>query len=133
VNPGPLIMSILRREKSLADCTRRQVGAVLVKDGIIVGKGHNRLPDGSCTEGHCPRGQMSYAEQPPDIGYAASGCFSDHAEDAALRDAGDRAVGAIAYVSEWPCARCYVTLKDAGVIGFIRVELPGEGFQGRLV
>lgn len=123
MNPGPLITLLVQREARQADCSRRKVGAVLVRDGIIVGKGHNFLPLGSCTEGDCPRGRMSYEEQPADVGYEASGCMSLHAEDNALAMAGERAVGAIAYISEWPCPRCEQRLKDAGVIGFIRVDL----------
>ena len=124
MNPGPLIVSLLRREISLADCSRRKVGAALVLNGIIVGKGHNELREGSCQEGDCPRGKMSYEEQPPDVGYEASGCFSVHAEESALAQAGSRAVGALAYVSEWPCPRCERALKDAGILGFIKVDVP---------
>lgn len=124
MNPGPLITGLIRREKSLADCTRRQVGCVIVKHGIIVGKGHNELPEGSCGAGDCPRGRMSYEEQPADVGYEASGCFSHHAEDNALKSAGSRAEGALAYISEWPCPRCEERLKAAGIVGFILVKSP---------
>lgn len=52
-----------------ADCTRRQVGAVIVAaDGSIVSTGYNGLPSGrpGClTAGACPRGQMSYPDAQP--------------------------------------------------------------------
>lgn len=123
MNPGPLITGLLRREVEKADCSRRKVGAVLVKNGIIVGKGHNTLPFDSCEAGACPRGRLTYEEQPPDVGYEASGCHSLHAEDSALAQAGTRAVGAVAYITEWPCPRCESRLKDAGVVGFIKVDV----------
>lgn len=123
MNPGALILGILRREASRADCTRRRVSAVIVLNGVIVGKGHNDLPVGSCRAGDCPRGRLSYDQQPKDVGYEASGCTSLHAEDNALAEAGERAVGAIAYVSEWPCPRCYGRLQEAGVIGVMHVDL----------
>lgn len=122
----PLIQRLLRREVNKADCTRRRVGAVLLLNGVVVGKGHNSLPEGSCLLGDCPRGRMSYAEQPADVGYEASGCHSLHAEDHALAEAGERAVGAIAWVTEWPCPRCYGRLKDAGVAGVMRAVLSEE-------
>ncbi|MFB9662042.1 deaminase [Glycomyces mayteni] len=73
--------------------TAFSVGAVLVKDGRVVGEGWSRAED--------PR---------------------DHAEEVALRHAGAAARGAVAYSSMEPCARrasrpapCAHLLADAGV------------------
>jgi dCMP deaminase len=52
-----------------ADCTRRQVGAVIVaEDGSVVATGYNGLPSGRpgcASAGACPRGQMAYPSEPP--------------------------------------------------------------------
>jgi deoxycytidylate deaminase len=52
-----------------ADCTRRQVGAVIVApDGSIVATGYNGLASGlpgCASAGACPRGQMAYPSEPP--------------------------------------------------------------------
>ncbi|MEZ4503974.1 MAG: bifunctional diaminohydroxyphosphoribosylaminopyrimidine deaminase/5-amino-6-(5-phosphoribosylamino)uracil reductase RibD [Dehalococcoidia bacterium] len=67
------------------------VGAVLVRDGVVVGRGHTQPPGGP------------------------------HAEVMALRDAGDAARGATAYVTLEPCAHhgrtppCTDALIEAGV------------------
>lgn len=124
-DPGALIKGLLRIRKSQADCRRRQVAAVIALDGYVVGTGFNSLPDGSCTEGDCPRGLLSYDEAPRDTGYKnpAHPCHAVHAEEAALREAGEKAVGAIVYVTDWPCDQCYPLLKNAGVAGIIKVVM----------
>lgn len=52
-----------------ADCTRRQVGAVIIaEDGSIVSTGYNGLASGlpgCASAGACPRGQMAYPSPPP--------------------------------------------------------------------
>lgn len=85
------------------------VGCVLVRDGEVVGRGWHQQAGG------------------------------DHAEVAALRDAGERAAGATAYVTLEPCDHtgrtgpCSVALADAG-IGRVVVARrdPVEGHGGGL-
>lgn len=109
------LKSTLKELRRQADCSRRQVGCVLVRDGQVVGRGSNGLPAGSCTGGDCPRGRLSYEEQPAFVGYAETGCTSVHAEVAAITDAGDLASGSVAYVTCPPCDGCAAALKAAGV------------------
>lgn len=123
MNASPLIRAILRLELGKADCSRRRVAAVLVNDGWVCGVGHNTLPEGSCIGGDCPRGRMSYEEQPADVGYEKSGCTSTHAEAMAISQAGALARGSIAYVTEWPCPGCAALLEKAGITKVIKVEV----------
>lgn len=109
------VITALREELAKADCSRRRVAAVVFNGGTIVGRGHNRLQSGSCLDGHCPRGLLSYDQQPKDVGYAESGCTSVHAEVAALADAGSAAVGATLIVTEEPCPDCQIELLVCGV------------------
>ena len=103
-----------------ADCTRRQVGAVIISpDGSVVSTGYNGrasgLP-GCLTDGACPRGQMTYAEQPAGVGYAETSCDAAHAEvNAVIRAGRDRAVGATIYVTDEPCHGCSVLIAAAGI------------------
>ena len=108
----------------LADCSRRRVGAVITLGRDIVGRGSNSLPLGSCLGGDCPRGRMTYEEQPKDVGYAASGCTSIHAEVAAIREAGLLAgPGAALWVTEQPCPDCKEAIAESGIFRVIRVDL----------
>lgn len=120
-----LVRGLLRLEKDKADCRRRSVACVLTLNGVVVGKGHNSLPIGSCLAGECPRGLLSYEEAPKDVGYEnpAHPCYALHAEDDALEEAGVWAQGAIAWITEQPCPRCQQRLKDGGVVDFIVVDL----------
>jgi dCMP deaminase len=103
-----------------ADCTRRQVGAVIVApDGSVVATGYNGLAaglPGCASAGACPRGQMTYAAQPADVGYEATGCRAVHAEvNAIIRAGRDRCVGATIYVTDEPCFHCSVVIEGAGL------------------
>lgn len=122
-----------------ADCTRRQVGAVIVKANRIVATGYNGSPAGgpSCLKGECPRGRhynvgpvyslagvilqcacglawpCSEASTP---GSDYSNCHAIHAEANALLYADrDRTEGATMYVTEEPCADCAKLIKGAGI------------------
>lgn len=109
-------VTALREELAKADCRRRRVAAIIMtREGVIIGRGHNRLPSGSCLDGHCPRGLLSYDQQPKDVGYEASGCTSDHAEVMALGDAGEASFGAIMYTTEVPCPACQVVIMTFGI------------------
>ena len=97
------------------ECTRRQVGAVIVKNHTIVSTGYNGSAPGekSCLDGHCPRASSNAA---PGVGYAASGCTVIHAEaNAVIRAGRDRCLGAAIYITDEPCELCAPLIKAAGI------------------
>jgi dCMP deaminase len=62
VRPGwdDYFLNIAQAVSARADCTRRQVGAVIVRERRIVSTGYNGAPSGhlGClSDGACPRGQ----------------------------------------------------------------------------
>lgn len=96
-----------------ADCTRRKVGAIIVRpDHTIVATGYNGAASGlpGClTAGACPRGQKSAEEVAPTSSYdtGAGKCIALHAEqNAVLRASWDQMQGAIMYVTCEPCEGC---------------------------
>ncbi|MFG3200340.1 deoxycytidylate deaminase [Streptomyces sp. NPDC048208] len=100
-----------------ADCTRAQVGAILVSRDHRVSIGYNGLPAGipGCkTAGNCPRGKLSSTECRPDSNYA--NCAADHAEyNAITRARPEDLPGATLYVTRSPCPQCRTLIDSAGI------------------
>lgn len=123
-----------------ADCTRRAVGAVIVKGNRIVSTGYNGAPAGSqgCLEGACPRGRHYPVEEEgvlvhlcgcggiwPCPEYARpmtayDNCISVHAEANALLYADrDKCEGAVMYLTCEPCNDCKKLISASGIANVI--------------
>ncbi|MGW0930652.1 deoxycytidylate deaminase [Streptomyces sp. NPDC002644] len=110
-----------------ADCTRAQVGAVLVSRDHRVSIGYNGLitgVPGCATAGNCPRGQMSIEEIPRDSDY--SNCAATHAERNAIERARPEDLpGSTLYVTRSPCPACQTLIRSVGIA---RVVIPEGEF-----
>lgn len=130
-----------------ADCTRRQVGYVLVDHGHrIISTGYNGTNPGQlgCLRGACPRGRHhnialdggpgecacgagwpceKAAEPGSSYDTGAGSCIALHAEANALLYAGRSVEYATAYGTDWPCDGCLRLLHGAR-IG--RIVTPAE-------
>lgn len=115
-----------------ADCTRRRVGSVVVRDHKIVSTGYNGAPQGApgcLTDGACPRGRSGV---PPGSNYddGPGRCIAVHAEMNAILYAGrDGCLGSTLYVTDAPCFWCQKTIRAAGLA---RVVWPGHQVDLRL-
>jgi dCMP deaminase len=111
-----------------ADCTRAQVGALLVSRDHRVTPGYNGLPSGipgCASAGNCPRGRLTTEECARDSNYA--NCAARHAEDNAItRARPEDLLGATLYVTRAPCPSCQTLIKAAGIA---RVVTPGGDFD----
>lgn len=119
-------MAIADVIKSRADCTRRQVGCVIVKRNRIISTGYNGAPSGEpgcATAGACPRGKFTHAQVPRDTDYNHVPCIAVHAEANALIYAREDLRGATAYVTDTPCPQCAGQLRGAGIS---RIVTPHE-------
>lgn len=125
-------LALARTVSLRADCTRRQVGAIILDPNHrIVGAGYNGaapgLP-GCLTDGACPRGQSDVA---PGSSYdtGAGTCIALHAEqNAVLRASWADMAGSTLYVTDEPCEGCSRTLSGTPIA---RVVWPGGNRRNR--
>ena len=135
-------LGIAQAVAARADCTRRQVGAVIVRDHRIVATGYNGAPPrhpGCLSAGACPRGRhflsvapLCFCGQPwpcpetvePDSSYdtGPGACIALHAEQNAIMYAGiDGCLDSTLYVTDNPCDGCMRMIRASGLI---RVRTP---------
>lgn len=128
-------MGLARAAGARGDCTRRQVGAVVVYDHHVYGTGYNGSVRGSrlsCLNGDCPRGKHYRIEDTfggwercacgnavwpcpyhvePGSSYETGpgACIAIHAEQNSLIDALRHGLppGGSIYVTEKPCDACF--------------------------
>ena len=101
-----------------ADCSRRKVGAVLVKNNRIRATGYNGSPPGKpgcLTDGACPRAKS-------DVLYGSSydtgpgACIAIHAEqNAILYSTPEERDGATLYITDVPCDGCRRLISGSGI------------------
>ena len=105
--------------KTRADCLRRQVGSVIVKDFRIISTGYNGTPHKikNCSQGGCLRckkrdkGEINWYE------YEES-CICIHAEQNAICQAAKLGIsieGATLYCRMTPCRTCAMIIINSGI------------------
>lgn len=100
---------------SRSNCSRRHVGAVVVRNRHILATGYNGTPYGvkNCFEGGCPR-----CSGETKSGAKLDECLCVHAEQNAICQAaqhGHAIEGATVYVTVSPCLTCAKLLINAGI------------------
>lgn len=118
-----------------ADCTRRQVGAVIMTpDHSIVATGYNGAPPGhpGClTAGACPRGS-SDVEPGSSYDTGPGSCIALHAEqNALLRASRSDMVGSTMYITDKPCDGCWRMISGTPIRYIIWPEGRAAGTGGR--
>lgn len=118
-------LNIARAVAARADCSRRQVGAILVNEfKRHRGSGYNGGPSKglSCLKGECPRGNSDVL---PGSSYdTGSGvCVAIHAEQNLIMDTTpEERFGGTVYITDKPCDGCFRMITGSGVT---RVVWPG--------
>lgn len=111
-------LGIAKAVAARGECTRSQVGAVLVKDKRIRSTGYNGAPAGalSCLKGACPRATSNAIPGVSSYDDPATACIAIHAEANALLFASkDDCTGATLYITRAPCSGCERLIAGSGV------------------
>ncbi len=108
-------MDIARLVSTRSTCTRRRVGAVIVKDKRILATGYNGPPTGlvHCKEIGCLREKQNVPS-----GQRHELCRGLHAEQNAIIQSayhGTSIAGAILFCTTLPCSICLKMLINAGI------------------
>ena len=108
-------MELARVVATRSNCSRRHVGAVIVKSRHILSTGYNGTPYNvrNCFEGGCPR-----CSGAAESGAKLDECLCVHAEQNAICQAalhGHAIEGGTVYVTVSPCLTCAKLLINAGI------------------
>ena len=109
-------MNITSLVAQRSTCTRRAVGAIIVKDKRILTTGYNGAPSGlkHCLEVGCLREEMNIPS-----GERHELCRGIHAEQNAIIQAGYHGVSvkdAVLFCTNLPCSICAKMIINAGII-----------------
>jgi dCMP deaminase len=112
-------MSLARLASTRSTCLRRQVGAILVKDRMVLSTGYNDTPRRvpNCGDGGCPRCQ---SDAPSASGLDT--CLCLHAEQNAIIQAAYHGIGiagATIYCTHQPCLTCAKMIVNAGLVRMV--------------
>lgn len=115
-------MDLARMVATRSTCTRRQVGAVLVRDKRILATGYNGAPSGMahCSDIGCLREAMGIPS-----GERQELCRGLHAEQNCLVQCsryGISSEGATIYTSLEPCITCTKMIINAGIKRVVFIE-----------
>jgi dCMP deaminase len=108
-------MEIAKVVARRSNCTRRQLGAVVVKDKLLLSTGYNGTPRNlkNCSEGGCPRCNGNVPS-----GKDLDKCFCVHAEENSIIQAAYHGMsirGGTLYTINSPCIFCTKTIINGGI------------------
>ena len=108
-------MDMAYEQAKKSSCFRAKVGAVLVKDGLVVAQGYNNMTGGinDCAEVGCIREKLNIPS-----GTRREVCRAICAEQVAISEAARNGVeldGSVAYITTYPCHICAKLLVSSGV------------------
>jgi dCMP deaminase len=117
-------MNMVELVSTRSTCTRKKVGAVIVKDNRVLTTGYNGKPTKTspCTEENCIRTIQNIPS-----GERLDLCPAIHAEQNAIIQAallGVSIKGSVMYTNKLPCSQCTKLILNSGISCLI-VE-PGE-------
>ncbi len=126
-------MSLARLASTRSTCLRRRVGAVIVKDRMVLSTGYNDTPRGmkNCGDGGCDRCRSDAAP-----GTALDTCLCLHAEQNAIIQAAYHGVGIAGgtiYSTHQPCLTCAKMIVNAGITRIVYQEPYPDALAERML
>ena len=126
-------MSLARLAATRSTCVRRRVGAVIVKDRMVLSTGYNDTPRGmkNCGDGGCERCRSGAA-----AGTALDSCLCLHAEQNAIIQAAYHGVGIAGgtiYSTHQPCLTCAKMIVNSGIIRIVYHEPYPDALAERML
>jgi len=126
-------MSLARLASTRSTCLRRRVGAVIVKDRMVLSTGYNDTPRGmkNCGDGGCDRCRSDAAS-----GTALDTCLCLHAEQNAIIQAAYHGVGIAGgtiYSTHQPCLTCAKMIVNAGITRIVYQEPYPDALAERML
>jgi len=121
-NKDRLFMNIAKEMQTQSTCLRRWVGAVLVRDNIILSTGYNGTPSklNHCKDHGCLRQKLKIPS-----GSKSELCRGVHAEINAIIQCAIKHTNpqnSVLYCTTHPCIWCVKTLINAGVKEVVYLE-----------
>lgn len=115
-------MSLAHLAATRSTCLRRHVGAVIVKDRMVLSTGYNDTPRGlpNCGDGGCARCASAASS-----GQALDTCLCLHAEQNAIVQAAYHGVtiaGGTIYCTHQPCLTCAKMIVNGGLVRIVYDE-----------
>jgi dCMP deaminase len=121
ISSEEMYIEILNIISKRSTCLKRQVSAIIVKDGRIISMGYNGSPHGSkncCDEHKCLREDSISGEN-------LQNCYAIHAEINAISFAAKYGIScndSIMYASTQPCIHCAKAIISSGIKKVIYIE-----------
>ena len=135
ININDYYMNIAVQVSLRSTCSRRRVGAVIVKNNNILSTGYNGSPSGlpNCIEfnGRCYRSKHNIPS-----GEALDKCYAVHAEQNAIMNAlknGNDLQGASIYVTTFPCSTCSKLIIQSGIKELYYIDTYNDLFTKELL
>lgn len=113
-------MNITKAVSEASNCLRHHIGAVIVKDDVIISTGYNGSPRGylHCDAVGCIRDKLNIPS-----GTKIETCMAIHAEQNAIIHASRREmIGGTIYVNSLPCITCSKMIINAGITKFVYID-----------
>jgi dCMP deaminase len=108
-------MNMAKVAATRSNCSRRHVGAVIIRDKQVISTGYNGTPRGikNCNEGGCPR-----CSSDAKSGDNLTQCICSHAEENSIVQAAYHGVSVkntTLYTTYCPCLLCAKMIINAGI------------------